>query len=76
MKLTHNCNLYLKELIRRKAKERGLVVENLMSKDMAAADMLFLQCFSLDFAPWAALKKKLTQTAWRETVLQVCFHKL
>ena len=46
-----------------------------MSKDMAAADMLFLQCFSLDFAPWAALKKKLTQTAWREEVLQMCLFK-
>ena len=36
----------------------------MMSKDMAATDLLFLQSFSLDFAPWAALKKKMSITSW------------
>ena len=33
---------------------------------MAAADMLFLQSFSLDFAPWASLKKRLSSATWQQ----------
>ena len=36
-----------------------------MKKDMAATDLLFLQSFSLDFAPWAALKKRLSDESWQ-----------
>ena len=35
-----------------------------MSKDMASADLLFLQSFSLDFAPWSELKKRLSEGSW------------
>ena len=54
----------LEAIIRRKARERGLVLENLMNKDMAATDLMFLQSFSLEFAPWSALKKSLDEKAW------------
>ena len=54
----------LEEIIRRKAEEKGLVLDNLMNKDMAATDLMFLQSFSLEFAPWSALKKSLDKKSW------------
>ena len=54
----------LEDIIRRKAEEKGLVLENLMNKDMAATNLMFLQSFSLEFAPWSALKKSLNEKAW------------